>query len=236
MKIVLFLFLLAGGMLFGAEPVTLTIPTGKLFGTLEVPNGKGPFPVALIHAGSGLTDRDGNSQPIPGKNNSLKMLAEALAEKGIASLRYDKRGIAASREAGPKEMDLRFETYIDDAVAWGKYLRSGQRFTKLVIIGHSEGALIGSVAAQLLPADGFVSMAGSGKPAGQSILDQLQRNAPPELLQQAEEIIKGLSEGRPTENTPPSLFALFRPSVQPYLISWFKYDPAKEIAKGTYRC
>jgi len=107
------------GMLMAAEPAILETPTGTLYGTLELPAGDGPFPVVLIHAGSGPTDRDGNSPAIPGKNNSLRMLAEELAGQGIASLRYDKRGIAASAKAVPKEEDLRFETYIDDAVSWG---------------------------------------------------------------------------------------------------------------------
>ncbi|MBH9787677.1 alpha/beta hydrolase, partial [Clostridioides difficile] len=51
-----------------------------------------PSPVALIIAGSGPTDKDGNSA-LAGKNNSLKMLAEGLAQQGIATVRYDKRGL-----------------------------------------------------------------------------------------------------------------------------------------------
>ena len=61
------------------------------------------YPVVLIIPGSGPTDMDGNSAALPGKNNSLKYLAEGLAGKGIASLRYDKRGIASSASAGKDE-------------------------------------------------------------------------------------------------------------------------------------
>ena len=71
------------GILMAAEPATLETPTGTLYGTLEVPSGTGPFPVVLMHAGSGPTDRDGNSAAIPGKNNSLKMVAEALAQQAL---------------------------------------------------------------------------------------------------------------------------------------------------------
>jgi len=80
-------------------------------------------PVVLILSGSGPTDRNGNSPMLPGKNNSLKMLADGLAENGIASLRYDKRGVGESVKAMGSEADLRFETYIDDAVAWCEQLR-----------------------------------------------------------------------------------------------------------------
>ncbi len=94
---------------FVQEPATLTTSTGIIHGTLDLPSGIGPFPVALIIAGSGPTDRDGNSAMLAGKNNSLKMLAQSLAAANIASLRCDKRGIAASAASGPKEADLRFE-------------------------------------------------------------------------------------------------------------------------------
>jgi uncharacterized protein len=219
------------GTLLATEPVTLETSTGTLYGTLEVPSGSGSFPVVLIHAGSGPTDRDGNSPALPGKNDSLKMLAEALAKQGIASLRYDKRAIAASAKAATREEDLRFETYIDDAVAWGKLLRKDKRFGKLTMLGHSEGALILSVAAQRLPADAYISIAGAGSPAGKIILEQLRPQLPPDLMTQVEGIVDSLNRGELVENTPPQLAALFRNSVQPYLISWFKYDPASEVAK-----
>lgn len=215
-----------------AEPISLDTPTGKLYGTLELPKTKPRFPVALILAGSGPTDRDGNSALIPGSNNNLKLLAEGLAVQGIASVRFDKRGVAESGKAAAKEDDLRFDTYIDDAVSWGKFSRSDKRFSQLIVIGHSEGSLIGMIAAQRMGADGFVSIAGTGRPAQEAILVQARSgNTPPDILSQIETILKTLVEGKTVENVPQALAALFRPSVQPYLISWFKYDPSKEIAK-----
>jgi pimeloyl-ACP methyl ester carboxylesterase len=169
------------GTLLAAESVALETSTGTLYGTVELPSGSGQLPVLLIHAGSGPTDRDGNSAALPGKNDSLKMLAEGLARQGIASLRYDKRAIAASAKAATKEEDLRFETYIDDAVAWSRQLRKDKRFGKLTMLGHSEGALIMSVAAQKLPADAYISIAGAGSPAGKIILEQLRPQLPPDL-------------------------------------------------------
>jgi pimeloyl-ACP methyl ester carboxylesterase len=216
----------------GAEQMELKTPTGTIYGTLEMPEVAKPVPIVLIISGSGPTDRDGNSATA-GRNDSLKMLAAGLAANGIASLRYDKRGIAASISAGTKEDDLRFEAYIDDAVLWGKLLRQDRRFMRLIIVGHSEGSLIGMVAAKKLAAEAFISIAGPGKPASEIIEEQLAKNAPPDLLFESRNIIEKLKKGETTEKVSPTLLALFRLSVQPYLISWFRYVPTHEISELT---
>ena len=78
------------------RPVVLNTSTGALKGKMVTPNQESGYPVVLIIPGSGPTDMDGNSAALPGKNNSLRYLAEGLAGKGIASLRYDKRGYSGS--------------------------------------------------------------------------------------------------------------------------------------------
>jgi len=213
------------------EAVQLETSTGSVHGTLLVPVGRGPYPVALLIAGSGPTDRNGNSAGIPGENNSLKLLAEALAERGIASLRYDKRGVGESRSATPKEADLAFDAYIDDAAAWVQKLRKEPRLSTVTIIGHSEGSLIGMLAAQRSKADAFVSIAGVARPAGQILRDQLRPQLPPELWLQSERILATLEAGRTADSVPQPLHALYRPNVQPYMISWLRYTPAEEIAR-----
>ncbi|MFN0121132.1 MAG: alpha/beta hydrolase, partial [Blastocatellia bacterium] len=135
-------------------------------------------------AGSGPTNRDGNSPALPGQNNSLRYLAEGLAARGIASLRYDKRGVAESVRAATKEDDLRFETFIDDAVLWAAKLKGDRRFSALIIAGHSEGSLIGMAAAQKAGADALVSIAGAGRPAQLLLAEQLGKQLPPDLLRQ----------------------------------------------------
>jgi uncharacterized protein len=222
------------------EPIAVETPTGTLYGTLLSPHSRGPLPIVLIIAGSGPTDRDGNSVLLAGPNNSLKLLAEGLAAKGIASVRYDKRGVGetgkAMQRAAEKtktilrEEDLSFETYIDDAVRWGKRLRDDRRFSKLTVIGHSEGSLIGMVAAQLIPAEAFVSIAGAGRPINQILLDQLRSQLPPDLLKTTEDILVQLAAGKRVDSVPATLNPVFRPSAQPFLISWIRYHPMKEVA------
>jgi len=221
-------------LLFAIAAATeLKTPTGTLHGTLLVPESKKPVPVVLLISGSGPTDRDGNSAILPGKNDSLKMLAEGLAARGIASLRYDKRGIGESASAMTAEKDLRFETYIDDAAAWAKKLKKDPRFSRLVIVGHSEGSLIGAVAARKAAAAAYVSIAGLGRPADAVIRAQLMGQLPPDLRANSDRILDALRNDSMTADVPPALAALYRPSVQPYLISWFRYDPAAEIRKLT---
>ena len=215
---------------FVEETATLTTTTGVLHGTLDMPSGSGPFPVALIIAGSGPTDRDGNSAMLAGKNNSLKMLAQSLATANIASLRFDKRGIAASAAAGPKEADLRFENYVDDAAAWVEQLRHDKRFSTFTIIGHSEGALIGAIATARTHPNAFISVAGVGRSAGLVLREQINGKLPAQLFQANENILRELEAGRTTEDVPPALKSMYRASVQPYLISWFKYNPVEVVA------
>jgi pimeloyl-ACP methyl ester carboxylesterase len=159
------------------------------------------------------------------------MLADGLAERGIASLRYDKRGIAASRAAMTSESDLRFNHFIEDAGAWIKQLREDKRFSTITVIGHSEGSLIGMVAAGEAGADGYVSLEGAGRKAQDLLAEQLKPQLPPEIFAQTESALAELSAGTIPKSTPPMLAALFRPSVMPYLVSWFKYDPAAEVGK-----
>jgi uncharacterized protein len=145
-----------------------------LRGTLLVPNTKGKIPVGLIIAGSGPTDRNGNNAAM--KSDYLKMLAEGLAAKGIATLRYDKRGIGQSTVIFKGEESLVIEDFMNDAGSWIKKLRRDTRFSSIVILGHSEGSLLGMIAARQYSADGFVSLAGAGRPIDQVLKVQYCRH------------------------------------------------------------
>jgi hypothetical protein len=233
MRVLVLLFLLA---LFAplAQATEATIDlitaTGTIHGTLRLPDVTVPVPVVLLVAGSGPTDRNGNSALTGGNNDSLKLLAQALAEAGLASVRYDKRGIAASRAAGPAEADLRFDHYVDDAAAWLRQLSGDARFTGVAIAGHSEGALIALLAAKLVPVSAYMSIAGPAEDAATVLRRQLQGRLPPALAQRSDSILAGLEAGDTTTDVPPELQALYRPSVQPYLISWLRQRPTDAIA------
>lgn len=208
--------------------VQLQTANGVLEGTLLVPEAKRGMPVVLLVAGSGPTDRNGNQPGL--HHNALLQLSGALAQYGIASLRYDKRGVGRSMSAAPREEDLRFEQYAADARDWVKWLARDKRFGNVTVIGHSEGSLLGMLAARQAKVANFVSIAGPGRPADQLLQMQLATQ-PAEIQSMALPVIERLKQGKTADLVNPALQALFRPSVQPYLISWFKYDPAKEIAK-----
>lgn len=211
------------------EEYNLEVDKDKIHGSLMIPKDKEGSTVALIIAGSGPTDRDGNN-PGAGENNSLKMIAEALAKEGISSVRFDKRGIGESAYLVEKEEDLVFEDYVNDVVGWIKKLKEDNRFKKIVVIGHSEGALIGAAAANKSDVDGYVSVAGAGFTAYETLERQLRAQSE-DVFQLCKPIMDELMAGNLVEDVPEGLYSLFRPSVQPYLISWFKYDPVEEISK-----
>ncbi|WP_207266512.1 alpha/beta hydrolase [Pseudomonas sp. GW101-3H06] len=212
------------------RPITLDTGTGELFGSLLLPKSDKPVPVVLIISGSGPTDRDGNN-PDGGRNDSLKRLAWVLAKHNIASVRYDKRGVAASLAATPDERNLTLEAYVTDAEAWGRKLKTDPRFGKLILLGHSEGALIASLAAPSVDAAAVISMSGSARPIDQVLRQQLSNRLPPPLMLRSNELLDSLKAGKTDDDVPPPLQVIFRPSVQPYLISLFRQDPAAAFAR-----
>ncbi len=187
-------------------------------------------PVVLIIAGSGPTDRDGNSILLPGKNNSLLQLADSLAEYGIASLRYDKRGVGKSKpDTIMKEEDITINDIVDDAEAMYNWLKK-QGFSNIYVAGHSEGSLIGMMVAEKVRPKGFISIAGAGRKAGDILKEQLSNQLTPDLKTKFDSDIDSLENGFSVSSIDPSLASLLRPSVQPYMKSWLKLDPKKLIS------
>ena len=212
-----------------ATEVALPAQPAPLHGTLLTPAGA-TTAVAVIIPGSGPTDRDGNS-PLGVSAGTYRLLAEGLAAQGIATLRIDKRGIGQSAAAAPAEADLRFDTYAADARAWAAEAATRAGKPCAWLIGHSEGSLVALEAVQT-PDDkicGVISLSGSGRPAA-TVLREQMAGMPEPLKTQAFAALSELEAGRTVADTPPQLAALFRPSVQPYLISWLPLDPAKLAA------
>lgn len=208
---------------FREEEVVIKVKEGTLKGTITLPDSIHPHtPIALIIAGSGPTDRNGNSSLT--QNNTYKLLAEALAEKGIASLRYDKRTVGASNDFKTKVAELRFTDYVEDAKNIVTFLHENKKYQDVYVLGHSEGSLIGILAAQESKVKGYVSIAGAGENIANVLERQLHANDATEILEQ-------LKKGKEVKEVPASLQMILSPSLQPFLISWMKYDPAKEIKK-----
>lgn len=239
-KISLFLLLLlslsiSAQLIVSEEPIVLKTKTGDIFGSLKAPISKTPVPIAIIIAGSGPTDRNGNSQLT--QNDAYKMLSDELFYSGIATLCFDKRGIAASQSAMKEESDIRFENYIEDVKEWIGLLSNDKRFSNIIIIGHSEGSLIGMIAAENNPkVTKYISIAGMGVPFDVILKEQLEKQLagqPQATKDLIFSYLDKLKQGETISNIPPTLNALFRPSVQPYMISVMKYNPQEEIAKLT---
>lgn len=231
--ITLCLFILLGTHLVKAQTVTnpndreysLQTPQGIIKGMMMTPGIGEGYPVVLLIAGSGPTDMNGNSMQLGIQPNTLKLIAEGLAQKGIATVRFDKRGIASSAAAAKDEFSLRFDDYVNDVRLWIDKLAGDRRFKGVYVLGHSEGALIGMVACRSnTKVKGFISVAGSGKSMDKLIESQLSA-LPQELKDRVVAINDSLRNGKLYPQVPLGLQALFRTSVQPYLISCYKYNP-----------
>ena len=212
-------------------PVTLQTTGGVLRGTLRCPAGDGPWPVALLVAGAGPVDRDGNSAMQRERASTLALLAEGLAARGIATVRYDKRGVGESAEAALGDSVLRFTTYARDAAEWVQQLQVDQRFTSVTVVGHGEGALVGMLAARTADADGFVSLEGQGRPGVEIMQAEFGPRLPMELRGDFRRVLATVADGRVEEDVPYPLLSLLRPSAQLYLASWFRYDPPTELGR-----
>lgn len=210
--------------------VTQDVVGTTLVGSLLLADGASS-PLLVIASGSGPTDRDGNTiGPAGAKTDNLKLLAAALAKNGVSSLRFDKR-LLPSAKPPTGEHDLRFPMLADDIAAWvNRYVRES-RFERVIVAGHSEGATLGALAAQRSEASAYISISGPARRAGEVLRHQLSGKLPKDLEGVNEKILTELESGQFVTEVPSALVALYRPSVQPYLMSWLSIDPIEEISK-----
>jgi uncharacterized protein len=200
----------------GAIDAVLTIPTG-----VERP------PVALLIAGSGSTDHDGNGPQI--KPATLKKLSEQLLARNIATLRYDKRGAGGWKADFGRPEDFRFNDYVNDAVLLVNFLRGSGKFSKVVLVGHSEGGLVAILAAGRVPVDRLVLLATAARRQGDLLKAQLEKQLKPEIFAAIAKAIDAIMAGQIVDPLPPGL--VIPPAMQPGIASAFTEDPIEPLKK-----
>lgn len=207
----------------------VSIPTNSVTinGTLLTPISSEKYPLIIIIPGSGPTDRDGNNAMM--KNNSLKFLAETLTTKNIATYRFDKSALSYSKEEIEKLDTLTFDTFIQEAKSVINYFKKNEKFSKIIVAGHSQGSLVGIIASQN-KVDGFISLEGAGRSIDEVLVEQIELQAP-FLKDETQKIVTELKKGNTVDEFNPMLTSLFNKKIQPFLISWIKYNPQEEIAK-----
>jgi alpha-beta hydrolase superfamily lysophospholipase len=211
----------------GADADESKIRVGAIDAWLSMPSGVEQPPVALLIAGSGSTDHDGNGPQV--KPSTLKKLSEALVARGIATLRYDKRGAGGWKgEFGTPE-DFRFKDYVDDAAALVTHLRAGGKFSKVIVIGHSEGGLVGILTARRIPVDKLVLLAVSARKQGDLLKAQLEKKLPPDKFAPIAKAIDAIMAGEIVDPMPPGL--AIPPSLQAGIASAFREDPIPPLGK-----
>ena len=216
-----------------AAPITAPGPQGDLAGTLTNA-GKGT-PVVLIIPGSGPTDRDGNN-PLGVTAAPYRLLAEALADKQVSTVRIDKRGMFGSKAAVADANAVTLDDYAADTHAWVKAGRERTGAKCVWVLGHSEGGLVALTAAQQPQGIcGLILVSTAGRGLGDVMREQLRANpANAPVLDDALAAIDSLEAGKHVDVSEmhPALQQLFAPAVQGYLIDLMAADPAK-LASAT---
>ena len=205
-----------------------------------------PVPGVVLIAGSGPTDRDGNNPLIPVRIDTLKLIAERLAAAGIATLRYDKRGIGRSTSRprdglAAEERFFLWDHFVADAVAaHAELLRHDEiKPYATAFLGHSEGgllALAATVAMETRRPHGLVLASTPGRPLAEIVRAQVARTAPP-LAAEADRIVAAiLGSGHVPADAPPALQLVFPPYAGPFLQAALAFDPAAALARTDNAC
>lgn len=220
------------GLAAVAASLTAPGPKGPLAGTY-LDAGKAA-PVILMIPGSGPTDRDGNN-PMGVTASPYRLLAEGLADRGVSTVRVDKRGMFGSKAAVADGNDVTIADYAADAHAWIDVIRKQTGASCVWLLGHSEGGVVALQAAQNRDGIcGVILLASPGRKLGEVIREQLNANpANTPLLEAALPALAQLEAGKRVDASklPQPLLPLFNEKVQPFLIDLLAKDPAGLAAK-----
>jgi uncharacterized protein len=221
------------GMSAAASAQESRIRVGLIDAVLTTPPNVERPPIALLIAGSGSTDHDGNGPDI--KPATLKKLSDQLLARNIATLRYDKRGAGGWKPEFGRPEDFRFKDYVDDSASLVNYLRSGGKFSRLVLVGHSEGGLVAILTARLVPIDRLVLLVTAARRQGDLLKAQLEKKQlAPDVLEPITRAIDAIMAGQIVD--PPPRGLPIEPSMQPGIASAFTadpIDPLKQIEQPT---
>jgi uncharacterized protein len=209
------------GMATGAFAEETKIRVGAIDAVLTTPPDVERPPIALLIAGSGSTDHDGNGPQV--KPATLKKLSDQLVARKIATLRYDKRGAGGWKPEFGKPEDFRFKDYVDDATALVNFLRSGGKFSRVVLVGHSEGGLVAILTARRVPIDRLVLLVTAARKQGDLIKAQLSKTLAPDVLEPITKAIDAIMAGQIVDPPPQGL--VIAPKMQPSMASAFTEDP-----------
>jgi alpha-beta hydrolase superfamily lysophospholipase len=201
------------------------IRVGAIDAVLTVPPDTERPPVALLIAGSGSTDHDGNAPQF--KPATLKKLSEQLVARKIATLRYDKRGAGGWKPEFGRPEDFRFKDYVDDAAVLVNYLRSSGKFSQVILVGHSEGGLVAILTARRLPIDRLVLLATAARRQGDLVKVQLEKTLAPDVFAPIAAAIDAIMAGQIVDPPPRGLG--IAPSMQPGIASAFTEDPIEPL-------
>lgn len=202
-----------------------------LHGTLAVPRSMpGKIPVVLIVAGSGPTDRNANGPLI--NTNAYAMLAWGLAQHGIASLRYDKRAIGKSAATAGDPTTLTLDDYVADVAAAVAALASDVRFSRVIGLGHSEGAgLVLQAANRCARVAGLILAAPQGRRIAEVLHEQFARQADSATVVKIDSAFARFVRGEDPGEVPPIARTLIIPVYRNFLRSFAAYDPAGEARR-----
>lgn len=236
--------------------ITFTSGADTIYGTFLLPESGGgqKLPGVVILAGSGPTDRDGNSRLVPGRIDTLRFFADTLAGQGIASLRYDKFGSGKTGLASHgSAAEIGFDLFVDEARAAYAFLRAQPEIDprRTILLGQSEGGLIALVVTDRLKGGGDVPAAlVLAAPLGSPYLETIQRQITEQYTQaqqagqvtkqeadaalmELSRIIAGLKQSGklPPEITTPALKQVFSPMNEKFLAEVETYDPRQVAAR-----
>jgi pimeloyl-ACP methyl ester carboxylesterase len=230
-KIILLLSLVSTNLMWAQKyketEVAIPMAIDSIYGTLLSPDSTTQTNLVIIIPGSGPTDRNGNQGMLA--NNSLKFLAEALSENGLATYRFDQSVISQSKHPEFKEENYTFNGLVDEVHNIITFFRNTKEYNHIILAGHSQGSLVGLLAAQDY-ADAYISLNGAGQSIDRVLYDQLMKQVP-QLEESFSKNLEQMKTGEPLTNVNPMLASIFRPSVQPFLNEWMQHNPQEVLSQ-----